>query len=428
MLNYSKSEEWIRRGECITPGGSQTRSKSPTAYVRGTYPAYAIRGEGSRVQSVDGEWWIDWLCAMGANALGHNHPAIVEAVCHQVRDGAIYSLPHVLEVTVSERFCAAVPAGQRGGNVRWVKTGSEACAGAMRIARAATGRSVIVTSDQSYHGWHDGFTAIRPYHPGVPEEICGLIAAFKYNDLDSLRDTLKKHDGRVAAVMLEPCLLEPPAQGFLPAAAAIARGMGALFILDEMILGGRLAYGGGSEYFGVTPDLACYGKAIGGGLPLACVVGRLELMKWATVISGTFSGDALALAACDAALSIYQTEPVIATMWARGTEFRDGLTNLIKYAGLPAHMEGYGVHPRLAWDHPEANLLMSLWLEWMAEGGVLVHPAGWNSSYAHSEDDVTRSLEAADLAFLKCARALREGNIRECLRGEPIQVGMEVRR
>jgi len=425
VRNYSKSLEWYARAIKSTPGASQTMSKQPTKFPLGAYPAFIENGRGSHVWDVDGNEYVDWICSLAAVTLGHGYRDVNLAVADALYEGILFSLPHRLEGEVAERLCSIIPCAEM---VRFVKTGSEANEAAIRVARAYTGRDVIVTVGAGYHSWHSWFAAVKPEHPGVPEQYEQLVRTFAYNNLDDLSATLSNCPLPIAAVILEPTLLMPPIPGFLEGVRDLAHQHGALLIFDEVVTGFRWARAGGQEYFGVVPDLATFGKGMTGiGVPLACLVGRRDIMQHAVLCSGTFGGDCLGLAACNAALDVYEREPVIEHLWKIGTAFRDGLKALIEKHKLPARVIGYGVHPKLEWDHPEANLLMSLWLQETAERGVLIHPGGWNSSYSHTSQDVADSLAACDEAFRICAEALTDGRIKERLRGDVIQAGFQVR-
>ena len=432
MERYSKSQAYLERALRVTPGGAQTLSKRSGAFVRGSFPTAVVRGKGCRAWTVDGQEMIDFICGLGALLIGHAHPRVEAAVIAQLKQGHLASLPHVLEADVSERFCAAVGHDM----VRWVSSGSEACTGVMRIARAATGREIIVTSDQSYHGWHDVFAASRPIHPGIPEAMCKLIATFKYNDLEDLTAVLARYPHNVACVIMEPCLHDAPNEGFLEGVKALAHEAGALFILDEMILGLRMSFGGGSEYYNVQPDLATFGKSLGGGLPLGCIVGKREYMQHSWFVSGTFSGNPLSLAACNAVLDIYQAEPIIETLWARGEQFQKGFNAMAEAMGMPVVCDGFAVKPRIKftlgesfhtavnWPNggsiPTDTLAMSLFLQETALRGVLWHPAGGNISAAMTKEDIDSALNSMTLALMIVQKALDSGDWSD-LQGEPIQ-------
>jgi glutamate-1-semialdehyde 2,1-aminomutase len=442
VRNYQKSLEWYERAKLWTCDASQTMSKSPRRYPVGAHPLALARGNGCHVEDLDGNEFIDWSLGLAAVTLGYNYPFIDEQIQLQLMDGISFSLPHWLEAEVAEKVCGVFPCANNG-SVRFVKTGSEADSAACRIARRATGRDVILAC--GYLGWHDWAMSRAKEHPGIPEFHNKGTYSFEFGDRFWLSPWDKTNGlgfewDDVAAIFIEPPLFLPEkldVKAYLESLKTLAHEHGALLIFDEVVYGSRFALGGGQEFYGVTPDLCTWGKGLANGMPLAGIAGPREIMKYSDVISGTFGGETLSLAACNATLDVYQHEPVIGYLWYIGTKFCEGLQRQIKDYGLPAKIEGFAVHPRLKWDcfdkglsalsEKQANLLMSLWLQEMAEGGVLVHPGGWNCSYSHTNQDVQDSLAASDKAFAVCAEALRSGDIKKYLRGAPIEQGFKVR-
>jgi len=419
--SFERSMAWLARAKQVVPGTSQTLSKGPAMFVEGAYPVFLERGRGSHVWDVDGNEYVDYIMGLASITLGYAYPAITEAVARQLERGSIFSLPHPLEVEVSERLTEIIPCA---GMVRFVKTGSEADAAAVRVARAATGRDVILYC--GYMGWHSWYAITTPRSKGIPKEAARLVAPFEYNDLASLESVLDEHHGQVAAVIMEPVLLDAPASGFLAGVKAAAHRHGALLIFDEIVSGFRWAAGGAQEHFGVVPDLATFGKGMANGLPLAAVVGPRELMREFedVFVSSTFGGDTLALAACLATLDVYRAEPVVEHLWRMGRRFQDGFGALAARLGVPARTLGYPVHPKVVIDHrsPEAQrLLMSLFLQETAARGVIFHFAGFNVSYSHTESDVDHTLDACAEALRMIGEALADGRIAERLRGKPYQ-------
>jgi glutamate-1-semialdehyde aminotransferase len=273
-------------------------------------------------------------------------------------------------------------------------------------------------------GWHEWYAITTPRSKGIPKDFARLIVPFEYNDLGSLERVLDEHHGRVAAVFMEPVLLDAPAPGFLAAVKAAAHRHGALLIFDEIVSGFRWAVGGAQAHFGVVPDLATFGKGMANGLPLAAVVGRAELMREFddVFVSSTFGGDALALAACRATLDEYADRPVIEHLWRAGRRFQEGFAALAARLGVPARAIGYPVHPKVLIDHrsPEIErLLVSLFLQETAARGVIFHFAGFNVSYSHTDADVDQTIEACAGALGVIGEALADGRIRERLRGKP---------
>jgi glutamate-1-semialdehyde aminotransferase len=416
---FRRSLELLARARRVVPGASQTLSKGASMFVEGAYPVFLERGHGCRVWDVDGHEYVDYILGLASITLGYAYPAVTEAVARQLERGSIFSLPHPLEVEVAERLTELIPCAQMA---RFLKTGSEAAVAALRVARAATGREVVVFC--GYHGWADWYAVITPRAKGIPKDFSRLIVPFNYNDLPSLEAALDEHRGRVAAVIMEPVLLETPAPGFLAAVKAAAHRHGALLIFDEIVSGFRWAEGGGQEYFGVVPDLAVFGKGMANGLPLAAVVGPAELMSEfdEIFVSSTFGGDALALAACLATLDEYRAQPVIAHLWRMGRRFQEGFDKVAAQRGVPARAIGYPVHPKIVFDggSPETErLVMSLFLQETARRGVIFHFAGFNISFSHGEADVDQTLTACDDALGVIAEALTDGRIAQRLEGKP---------
>jgi glutamate-1-semialdehyde 2,1-aminomutase len=419
--SFSESMAWLARARRVVPGTSQTLSKGPGMFVEGAYPVFLERGLGAHVWDVDGHEYVDYIMGLASITLGYAHPAVVDAVARQLARGSIFSLPHPLEVEVSERLCDVIPCAEM---VRFVKTGSEADAAAVRVARAATGRDVVLFA--GYLGWHSWYAVTTPRSKGIPKDEARLVAPFSYNDLDSLERVLEEHRGQVAAVMMEPVLLDAPASGFLAGVKAAAHRHGALLIFDEIVSGFRWAVGGAQEHFGVVPDLATFGKGMANGLPLAAVVGPRDLMREFedVFVSSTFGGDTLALAACLATLDVYRREPVIEHLWRMGRRFQDGFTALAERLGVPARTVGYPVHPKIVIEHrsPEqARLSMSLFLQETAARGAIFHFAGFNISFSHTEADVDHTLAACEAALRIVGDALADGRVADRLRGKPYQ-------
>ncbi len=413
--------------ETHTPGGSQTGSKAPgKAGPRGGgYPAVLSHGHGAFVVDANDKHYCDYICSLAAVGLGHANHDVVRAVERQLRRGSLLSLPTLLEGQASEELCKVTGWAEQA---RWVKTGSEATEAAVRIARCATGRDKILTIKSGYHAWHAWFQAVKPQHPGVPEDIASLIHGLDYGfEPDfSPPDPL----GEYACVILEPAPITGGGDAaWLKWLVDTAHAHGTLVIFDEVVWGFRLARAGGTEYFGVQPDLACYGKALGNGIPVGAVVGKRDLMQHARLISGTFGGDTLGLAAAMAVMHAYEEKPVVETMWERGSQLCDGFNAINP---LLAVMTGYPVHPVIKFSQmlsvgesndagslPSEADIMSLFLQELAVRGQLFHPAGLNITYTHRREHIDRTLVACEQALEVVSRALQAGSVRQELRGEP---------
>ena len=251
---YARSEAWLERAERSIPLGSQTFSKSKTQYPHGVSPYFIQRGLGSRVWDIDGNAYLDFINGLASVTLGYLDPDVTAAVQAQLQEGTIFSLAHPIEAETAEQIVEMVPCAEM---VRFGKNGSDATSGAVRVARAYTGRDHVAVC--GYHGWQDWYIGSTARHKGVPDAVRRLTHAFPYNDVASLEAILIEHRGNVAAVVLEPLGFTPPQDDFLERVQALAHHHGALLIFDETVSGFRVNQGGAQAHFGVTPDLATLG-------------------------------------------------------------------------------------------------------------------------------------------------------------------------
>lgn len=318
----------------VIPGGTQTLSKGPSQFVDGVSPKFLRCGRGCHVWDVDGNEYIDYPMALGPILLGYDHPAVTEAVIAQVHEGSTFTLMHPLEVEVAELLVEMVPCAER---VRFAKNGADATGGAIRAARALTGREHVVAT--GYHGYHDWYIASTERNQGIPAANRELIHTVPFGDLLALEQALAEWE--TAAVIMEIPAHEPAA-GYLQGALDLAHAHGALLILDEIVTGFRYALGGAQELYGLVPDMACLGKGMANGYPLAAVVGREQPMRAFEEIffSMTYAGETVLLAAAKATLEVLRCEPVIEHLWARGGELREGLRRLAAEVSFGVELAG----------------------------------------------------------------------------------------
>ncbi len=432
MRSYAQSAEWYERAKAVTPGAAQTSSKAPGRVgPLGAYPLVLGSGEGCYVTSLDYQnpWelfrYVDWYGGNCAVTLGHGHKAITEAVTMQLRSGVLLPLPHPLEAVVANELCRVIPCAE---SVRFVKTGSESTEGAIRLARAFTGRNLIIITDASYHSWHAWYTVTKAQHPGVPEWMAQGVRVVPHgvsdgdhhrNGMDALNTALALGD--VAMVFVEPQFYRDKEAEYLTFAQDLARRHGALFGLDEMVAGGRLALGGAQEAYNLKPDLATFGKSFAQGLPLAFVCGRRDIMESAWTISGTFGGELLSLAACQATLKEYQEHGVIARMHEVGQQLIDGFNGIAARLDVPVRLTGHPSRPQTTWTHSDVNLCRSLMQQELAERGVITHYGAWNPSAAHTAEAIEQTLTACRGALAEMVSYLASDNLEQFLRGERIQ-------
>lgn len=425
---YRASEEWLIRARQSIPLGAQTFSKSVTQYPYGVSPYFADRAKGAHLWDIDGNQYVDFINALCAVTLGYCDPDVNAAVTTQLGQGTLFSLSHRLEAEVAELICAMVPCAQQ---VRFGKNGSDATAGAIRVARAATGREHVLVC--GYHGWQDWYIASTTRDKGVPRATAELTHKFPYNDLDALKALLSGLKGQVAAIILEPMNVEAPKPGYLESLRDIANQEGIVLVFDETITGFRYARGGAQELFGVTPDLVTLGKGLANGFPLSAVAGRADLMAEMEEVffSFTMGGETLSLAAAKASLEKIAREPVVETMRATGIAVLNGLDALIAKHGV-------GDFARTAGDPTWSFFLLAdtatasaielktLWLQEMFARGIL-SLGTHNISYAHTGDDVAKLLAAYDSVLPLLRDVVDNRTIRQLLHCEPLAPLFKVR-
>ncbi|TMQ21281.1 MAG: aminotransferase class III-fold pyridoxal phosphate-dependent enzyme [Candidatus Rokuibacteriota bacterium] len=418
----ARSEEYFARAEKVIPSCTQTFSKGHTQLVRGVAPLFLQRADGSHVWDVDGNEYIDYPLALGPIVLGHNDPDVTAAVRAQLADGVAFSLPHPLEVEVSELLTEVIPCAAM---VRFGKNGPDATAGAVRVARAYTGRERIAAC--GYHGWQDWYIGATTRHRGVPAAVRELTQLFAYNDLASLRKIFDDHPGQIAAVIMEPVGVVEPVGSFLQDVAALARANGAVLIYDEVVTSFRVALGGAQAHYRVTPDLACIGKAMANGYPVSAVVGRRDLMQVFDEIffSFTFGGEALSLAAARATITKIRDTDVIPHLWRQGRRLQDGYNALAAEAGVAEITRCIGLPPRTVLTFAdrrgvESLALKSLFQQEVVRRGIL-NTGGFNLCARHSDGDVARTLEACRAALAVLAAAVAADDVEARLQGPAIQ-------
>ncbi len=425
---YSKSEALLERARRTVPLGTQTFSKSSVHYPLGVSPYFASRAKGSHLWDVDGNEYIDFGNALCSVTLGYADPDVNMAVAQQLELGTLYTLTHELEAIVAEQIVDMVPSAER---VRYGKNGSDATAGAIRVARASTGRDHVLVS--GYHGWQDWYIGSTTRDKGVPAATSALTHKFGYNDLDSVDRLVRQYPQDVAAIILEPMTIDPPAPGFLEGLRAIADREGIVLVFDETITGFRFANGGAQELFGVTPDLTTLGKGLANGFPLSAVCGRADLMSEMEEVffSFTMGGETLSLAAAHAVLEKLVREPVVAQMRRQGQRIKDGLAERIRTHGVDRFCRVAG-DPTWSFflisdcDGTTSFELKTLWLQEMFARGIL-SLGTHNMSYSHGDAEVDALLKAYDEVLPMLRDAVENRAIRQYLKVEPLVPLFKVR-
>lgn len=421
-LNLKHSRRIYREALKIIPGGSQTISKKPEQFAFGTFPIYIQKGKGCRVRDVDGNEYIDYISALGPITLGYAYPATDRAVKRQLTDGVIFSVMHPLEVEAAKAIIEVVPCAEM---VRFFKTGAEATSAAIRIARAYTGREKI--ANFGYHGWHDTWTARNAYPQdrGVPAILKEYIIDFQYGDYDSeksLEAVLTKCRGEIAGIIMEPVVYsDTNCKEYLDYVRKLADKHKAVLIFDEIVTGFRLSLGGAQEYFGVTPDISCFAKGMANGLPIAATVGKKKMMEIAKelIISSTYGGETLSLAAVVASLAEYKKKNVIKHLWTQGNRLVNGLNRLAQETGLKVEFKGFVPMSKFDFTYADENLngnLHTLFLQEMAKRKILFRRGGLNFiTYSHKKDDIDETIKTASEVFKFLTCTITSGTVKEKL-------------
>jgi glutamate-1-semialdehyde 2,1-aminomutase len=424
-MNHERSHALFSRAQQLIPGGVN----SPVRAFRsvGGEPFFVQRADGAYLFDVDGNRYIDYVGSWGPMIVGHNHPAVREAVERAIRDGLSYGAPCAAEVTMAETITRLVPSCEM---VRMVNSGTEATLSAIRLARGATGRNRIVKFEGCYHGHGDSFlvkagsgmlTLGVPTSPGVPAGLSELTATLSYNDFDGATALFDEIGGEIAAVIIEPvvgnanCI--PPLPGYLQHLRELCTRHGAVLIFDEVMTGFRVALGGAQAHYGITPDLTTFGKIIGGGMPVGAYGGRRELMSQIAPAgpiyqAGTLSGNPVAMAAGLAMLELVQAADFhrdLATTTARlceGLEAAAGEAGLAVTTNQVGAMFGLFFTDQKVTSYAQATACdipaFNRFFHAMLERGVFLAPSAYEAGFvssAHDEAVLEATLKAAREAF-----------------------------
>ncbi len=415
----------FRKAQQVFPGGVN----SPVRAFRGVggEPFFVARAAGARLTDVDGRSYVDFVGSWGPLILGHAPAAVVEAIAEAAARGTSYGAPTPQEVEMAEVVTAAYPSMEL---LRLVSSGTEATMSAIRVARGATGRDVIVKFDGCYHGHADsllvragsgGATLGIPDSRGVPEGLARLTATLPFNDLDAVRALFATRGDDVAAVIVEPVAgnmgVVPPAPGFLEGLREVTARHGSVLIFDEVITGFRVAYGGAQARYGVRPDLTCLGKIIGGGLPVGAYGGRRDLMSHVAPLggvyqAGTLSGNPLAVAAGLATLRALREGDPYARLERLGARLEAGLRAAADKAGVPVTVNRVGsmltgfFTGEAVTDYATARrsdtARYGRYFHAMLAGGVYLAPSQFEAAFvslAHTEADIDQAARAATEAL-----------------------------
>lgn len=418
------------RAHDIIPGGCHTYAKGDDQYPLAA-PAFIARGAGCHVWDTDGREYIEYGMGNRTVGLGHAHPAVLEAVRRELSRGCNFTRPSPIEVACAEQFLALIDGAEM---VKFSKDGSDATSGAVRLARAYTGRDLVACcADHPFFSTDDWFIGTTPVNSGVPDAVRQLTVTFRYNDLAGVKALFERHPGKIAAVILEPARTEEPRDQFLHHLQELCRAEGAILIFDEMITGFRWHRNGAQKLYGVTPDLSTFGKALANGFSVSALAGRAELMRLGGLthtdrprvflLSTTHGAETHALAAAIATMRIYETEGVVEKLYRQGARLRELLEQVIQRHDLAGYFGLQGRDCCLLFHtldpaHRPSQAYRSLFLQETIRRGVLM--PSLVVSYSHEDEDIDRTVAAIDGALAVYRRALDDG-AEKFLIGRPSQ-------
>jgi glutamate-1-semialdehyde 2,1-aminomutase len=395
VLKLNNSKKLLEKSKELIPGLTQTFSRAAPSFVEGIYPVYAQKANGSHFWDVDGNNFLDYLMGLGPITLGYNYKSVNDSVIAQLNEGVLFSLPHPIELELSELLCKTIPNAEM---VKFEKSGSNAVTGAVRAARAITKRDKIAYCG-SAGVWHDWQAIMVSRNEGVPEFNRQLIKLFDYNDIEGLEQIFKDNPHEIAAVVIEPTHFEKPKNDFLKIVRELTQKHNSLLILDEIVTGFRFDIQGGQKYFDFDGDLVCFGKGMANGFPLSAITGKKEFMKifeklW---VSSTNNSETLSIAACIATISEMKKRNTINYCWKLGEKLFNSWNDITNSYGINAKMIGYPIRMTLqCFDshQNESRELKALILQEMISRRIFISPGPSFISYSHSLDDIKKTLDS----------------------------------
>ena len=382
------------------------------------YPLFVEKAKGSKFWDIDGNEFIDYVSGWGACLLGYAEPRVVSAVTHSLNSGSLTTLPNALEMKLTSQLCRWFPSAEMA---TFGKNGSDVTTAAVRLARAYTNRQKIFYC--GYHGWQDWNAESFGIPKTIPIHNPAIVGSFPCQNIEQLKILFKQYPDQIAGIVLEPAAqvegidgpIQPANANFLKAVAKLCHSEGALLIFDEIFTGFRYLDGSVQQAVNVQPDLTCLGKSLSAGMPLSALVGKRDIFQNAMgkiAYDATFKGEPHSFAAALAALSIYQQEPVVQTVWQFGERLMNGINQLCLELRVPAKMVGLPIRMTLAFENtPDATLMRTFIQQQLLLQGILCYRGLMIPSYAHSEADLRLTLKAYRLAFESLHESMMHGNL-----------------
>lgn len=403
-LKLDKTESLYNEAKTLIPGGV-LGIRRPYNFVEGEFPVFFEEGKGSHVFDVDGNEYIDYLCAYGPIIIGNREEEIDNAVIKQIQDkGFCFSLTQSYQNELAKKMNELIPCAEMS---LFVTTGSDATTTAIRLARSYTGKSKILRC--GYHGWHDWCVEVKG---GVPEKLYEDVQGFPYNDLQTLETMLKDNGNETAAVIITPlghplaADITEPEEGYLKGVKDLAAKYNAVLIFDEIRTGFRVSMGGAQKYYGVTPDLAVFGKAMANGYPIGCVTGKAEIMKEGeknVFISSTFFPNSLSYVAALKTIEILERDDILGQIWSKGNWFIEKVTALCNKYNIGAKISGIAPMMFITFNKDSKKIYKQRRTEFYTQlirRGIFLQPFhhGYISA-RHSQEDLEKTIVAIEESF-----------------------------
>ncbi|MEA3435230.1 MAG: glutamate-1-semialdehyde 2,1-aminomutase [Thermodesulfobacteriota bacterium] len=424
-MNHKKSDALFNKALGVIPGGVNSPVRACKSV--GTKPLFIDHAEGCMIYDSDGNSFIDYIGSWGPMILGHRYPSVIEAITDVLERGTSFGAPTDLEVRLAELVIEAVESVEM---VRMVNSGTEATMSAIRLARGVTGRDKIIKFDGCYHGHADSLlveagsgvaTLGIPGSPGVPESFVAYTLSLPYNDIDCVKNMMEKQGEKIACIIVEPVAgnmgLVPPTDGFLEVLRELTKKNDSLLIFDEVMTGFRVAYGGAQSLYGISPDISCFGKIIGGGMPVGAYGGRRDIMEkiapqGSIYQAGTLSGNPVAMAAGIATLEQLKRPGFYEKLDEKSDRLAVGFEKAAKQAGIKVSVDRVGSMLGLFFTDKKVNNfdeaktsdlnMFSAYYKGMLEKGIYLAPSQFEAlfvSSAHTIEHIDRTIKAAEEVF-----------------------------
>lgn len=427
-MNFQESLRLQKKFNDLIPGGAHTYAKCDDQFPE-FMPVYIEKGQGCHIWDADGNEYIEYALGLRSVTLGHGFEPVVEAACKQMLKGTNFGRPAKIELECAERFLEMIDNAEM---VKFSKNGSDSTNGAIKLARAHTGRDMIgICADHPFFSVDDWFISTTPMNSGIPEIIQKMTTKFHFNDLESIETMFSEYPNKIACIILEPEKYEPPKNDFLNKAKEICHKNGALFILDEMITGFRWHNGGAQKVYNVDPDLSTFGKAMGNGFSIAALAGKKEFMDLGGILhkkervflnSTTHGAETHALAATIATINFYRENDVIGFLNQQGMKLKNGVNRASRELGIEDKISIIGpnccsVYTTRDQQGNPSQPFRTLFLQELMKRGLLMPSS--IVSYSHSDKDINDTIERMNDAMIIYKKALEEG-IDNYLDGRPV--------